>query len=138
MDNKMDSTQSVRLEDFFAEFEKQSKCLIPEVLKNILHLMEHTKLTISKLTDEDIKGMEESLADILEDLDIPLSDRGKYLGRFSQNPRKFRLLPGNKLTLKELIKFAEKQNFLAPFSSASQYKRKMPFEYSTNEEKGKY
>lgn len=100
------------LKKVFNDFEKQHDSQIPEILKNILELMEYSKVTISKLKDKDILEIETSTLDLLEDLNIPKADYFKYVGRFAENPSKFRLLPGQKAILNELIVFCNKESFL--------------------------
>lgn len=121
----------MELEEFLNSFEASTNISVPEVLKNILELMEHSKFTISKLTEKEIRGMEQSLYSTVQDMGVPEKHQSKYFGKFSGNPKKFRFLQGQELILKELISFAqpkqqnkEKNSFL----SSSGTKRKLPNE----------
>lgn len=91
------------MKELFAEFEKQKGMLVPEIVKNILELMEYTKVTIGKLQETDITEMETSLFSLLGDLGVPESNYEMYLGRFIKNPAKFRFLPGQKATLSDFV-----------------------------------
>lgn len=111
-----------RLQTLFKDFEKRNDA-IPEILKNILELMDYSKNAIAKMTDEDINEIERSTPSLLEDLDIALADHPNYLGRFASNPGKFRLLPGQKAIFKDLIAFCNKESFLNSQTSANKRKR---------------
>lgn len=99
------------LESLFKEFEGK-KSRIPDVIKNILILMEYSKTTIGKMDEKDIIEIQESVPSLLEDLDIPIEERGKYLGLFIKNPSKFRFLPGQRATFVELVEFCSQRTFL--------------------------
>lgn len=126
------------LRKLFTDFEKSRNTSIPEQIKNILWLMEYSRLTIGKLTETDITNLENSVPALLEDLDIPQEELPKYLGRFVKNSSKFKILPGQKSALLELTIYCKQTTFLNSTSSAKKdLKRKAMDGEESLDQKGK-
>lgn len=122
---------------FFTSFEKNKNTTIPEIVKNVLVLMDYTKFTIGKLTDTDITNLEKSVPDLLVDLGIQQEDLSKYLGRFTKNPKKFKFLPGQKIVLLELVSFCNSTNWLSKTSNTQTVLKRKATSEESLDEKGK-
>lgn len=115
---------------------------LPIIVKNILELTEHKKITIAKLTESDISNLEKSIPPLLEDLEISEADYPQYLGRFSKNPSKFKFLPGQRSILLELVGFCNQSTFLNAGSNKSENKPSTALKRKANSdlisERGKF